>query len=377
MKKYIAVLLSIVLLLFVVAGCASDAETDTEDTTTSEAATTDEDTTDEDTTDEDTTDEDTTDEDGYDLTGCEPLEVVIALAGSASDIATIYTEEWMDTVTERTDGLVTFDYTNGGALGSFAELLAGVNSGAYDMTVTDLSLLNEYAPETIMPCLPFIMSGYDQLKAVYSGEVFTWLQECVEEQTGMVLLNSNFCGFREILSKDQLTGLDDFDGYLIRSPQTETFTDMFEILGFSYVTIAWSEAYTAMQTGVIDAVETSLIAHYNTGFYELGKYLVLTNHMQAVNPLVGNQDFWYGMPDVYREIMTDAMEETQQAEWDECVSNEEYYIGLLEDEGVTVTEISDADREEIKEAFMSYWTEKAEEIGGDCPDMLETILSLG
>lgn len=369
MKKMIAVLLSVMLLLIAATGCSATtttettaAATDAPEATAEPAAT--------------AAESAAGDENAYDLTGCEPLTVVIATAGGAQNIETLYTEQWMEMVTERTDGLVTFDYTNGGAMGSYAELLDGVNAGAYDMTVTDLSYLNPYIPETTIPCMPFVMSSYDQLKQVYSSDVFSWLQECTESESNMVLLNTYFCGFREILSKDQLSGLADFDGYLIRSPQSEIYTNMFDTLGFSYVTLSWSDTYTGMQTGIVNSVETALMSLYNTGFYELGKYVLMTNHMQAINNTVANKDFWNGLPLAYQDIMSDAFNEIQQAEWEKCIENEEYYKQQLEAEGVTITEMNAADRTAINEAFMSYWQEEANSVGGQSADMLNEILAM-
>lgn len=306
----------------------------------------------------------------------EPVEIVLATAGAPDNIETIYTEKWMDLVTERTDGKVTFDYTNGGALGGYAELVDGVNNGAYDMTVTDIGQMVSYVPELEIAGLPFLMEDYDQLKAVYSSDVFDWMQSCVEEKSNMKLMNAYFCGFRDILSKDELKTIEDFSGYLIRSPQAEAYVETFSRLGFSYTTLGWNECYGAMQTGIIDSVETALMSLYNSGFYDLGKYVLLTNHMQAVNALVINEDFWNSLPEEYKSIMSEAIEEIRDAEWEECIAGEEKYMTLLEEEGVTINEISDEERVKVNELFKPYWSEVAERVGGNSQEMIDKILSM-
>ena len=303
------------------------------------------------------------------------IKIVAPTAGPAANIETLYFEKWMDLVTERTDGKVTFDYTNGGALGSYAELLDGVNIGAYDMTVTDMSQLEPNVPEIKVAGLPFLMKNYDHLQAVYEGDIWTWLQDCVSSQTDMKMLTPYFCGFREILSVDKLASLEDCKDYLIRVPQVDAYIKSFEALGFKYTTLSWSECYTSMQTGVIDAIETAVMSLYNSGFYDLGKYVLLSNHMQAVNTVVVNQSFWDGLPEEYQTIMTDAFEELRKQEWEECIANEDSYRALMEEEGCEFSEFSEEDQAKVTELVKAYWDEVTAEINGGA-EKVDEILAL-
>ena len=303
------------------------------------------------------------------------IKILIPTAGAAANIEAVYTEKWMALVTERTGGKVTFDYTSGGALGSYAELVDGVNIGAYDMTVTDISQLQSYVPEVAVLGLPFLMKNYDHLKAVYSGEAWDWIKGCVENESNMMIMTPYFCGFREILSADKLASLADCQGYVIRVPQADAYIKPFDALGFSYTTLAWSECYTAMQTGVINGLETAVMSFYTGGFYDLGKFVLLSNHMQAVNTVLVNQDFWNSLPTEYQEIMMAAFKELQEAEWAECITNEDYYRAQMEAEGVEFSELSKEDIAKINELVKPYWDEVTTSIDGGA-DMVAKILAL-
>ena len=303
------------------------------------------------------------------------IKVVIPTAGAASNIETLYTEKWMELVSERSDGKITFDYTNGGALGSYAELVEGVNYGAYDMTVTDISQLESYVPEVAIVGLPFLMKNYDHLKAVYSGDTWKWLQDKVESESNMKIMTPYFCGFREILTKDKLSTLADCQNYLIRVPQVDAYIKSFNSIGFSYTTLAWSECYTSMQTGVIDGIETAVMSLYNSGFYDLGKYVLLSHHMQAVNTVLVNQDFWNKLPEEYKTIMLEAFSEIQGQEWEECISNESYYREQMEAKGCEFTEFSPEDVAEVNQRVQGYWDEVAGKISGGS-EMITKILEL-
>ena len=307
----------------------------------------------------------------------DPVEIVFAIPNGATNIETIYAEKWMELVTERSEGKITFDYTNAGALGSYAELLEGVENGVYNMTITEPSYIQTYVPESVVLSLPMIYGDYAEATEILDGEVGQTYNALVSEQSNLKVLNYFYCGFRYVCSHVPLEALADCNGILIRSPQIDTYTDLLGLMGFSYVTMAFSEAYTAMQTGVIEAVEVPLQNIFEAGFYNLGKYVAGTRHLLSVNCITANEDFWASLPAEYVEILETALAEVTAEERTQCEQNEKDYVGKLEAEGVTFTEFDDASKAELLEIFSNYWTEKVEALGSDAAtSLLEKIIAI-
>ena len=383
MKKVLSIILCLVIVAALFAACDKNevpVDADTADTS--------EDTTAEDTS-EDTTAEDTTadteeaedmesedDTDGYDLSGQEATTLVFAIPNGATNIETIYSEKWMELVEERSEGLISFDYTNAGALGSYAELLEGIELGVYDMSITDPSYIQEYVPESVVLTLPLLFDGYDHAESVFTGEVGDWYKGLVSEQTNIKVLNYYFCGFRYVCSEEPIYSLSDCDGMLIRSPQIQVYNDLLGLMGFSYVNMAWTEAYTAMSTGVINAVEVPLQNIYEAGFYDLGKYICKTRHLLSVNSVIASETFWDGLPEVYQNIMQDALDEITAEEYTAIAEKEDGYITELEGEGCTFTEFDEAGKEELNATFSDYWHTQVDSLGEDAVNALNTILDL-
>ena len=94
--------------------------------------------------------------------------------------------------------------------------------------------------------------------AILDGEVGQWYNALVAEKSNLEILNYFYCGFRYVCSEKEIDSLDDCKGVLIRSPEIDTYTDLLSLMGFSYVTMSFSEAYTSMDTGIINAVEVPL-----------------------------------------------------------------------------------------------------------------------
>jgi TRAP-type transport system periplasmic protein len=312
----------------------------------------------------------------YDLAGRKPITIIFATPNGPNNIESVYAQKWIELVGKLSNGLIRFDYTNGGALGSYAELLEGVQYGVYHMTITDVSYIQSYVPESVILSLPALFDDYDHAEKVFSGEVGKWYADLVASKTNLQLLNYYFCGFRYVLSKKPIQTLADCKGVLIRSPQIKVYTDLLGLMGFSYVTMAWSEAYTAMSTGVINAVEVPLQNLYEAGFYDLGKNITGTRHLLSVNNIVANKNFWAGVPAVYRQIMADALKQTTDEEHQAVAAKEADYLAKLKDKGCTYYEFPAASRKELTQRFSTYWNAQVAGLGPVGTTYLNKIIAL-
>ena len=74
------------------------------------------------------------------------------------------------------------------------------------------------------------------------------------------------------------------------------FVDLFKMLGASPLAIDANETYTALQTHLADGEETGLVGIEGFRYYEVQKYLSLTNHIWGGQWLVANADVWNALP---------------------------------------------------------------------------------
>ena len=355
-KRCITLVLCLAMVLVLVAGCS---ETETADTSTESAdtATTDE------TTDEAT--DEATDESAE--APYESITIKFGHGGNTDQIGAIYMQEWADMVTEQTDGRIQFEIYPAGQLGTLVEMLEAVNLGTLDMTMSDPSLMTTYLPQIGLVSLPFIIEDYDHAAEVYDGEIGETLAAMLVEESNIRCLGWMWNGFRSICSKVEITTVEDCADILIRSPETDLYMDTFNMLGMEPTPIPFGEMYTAMQSKVVDAVETTPELLYTMGFYELGSYICTSNHIFSVLTPAINDDLWNTLTEEDQQIMMDCMEEVIALDRAEVIANEQGYLDLMADEGATITEFEN--RQEIIDLFTSYWSEYATEY--DCLDILE------
>lgn len=353
-KKILSVLLGVALVASLVVGCGN-AEKEDVVTESNENV------------------EDVKEEASTGLDELEPVTIVFATPNATANIESVYAEKFIELVEKNSDGKITFDYTDGGILGSQLELVEGTMNGVYNMTCTSIDNLQSWIPEISVASLPCLFDNYEHCVRVFDGEFGAKVQELAKKEN-IEILNYEFCGFRNICSEKSITTLEECEGVLIRTPEVDTYIAMADTLGFSYVTMSWSEAYTSMNSGIIEAVEVPLQNIYEQGFYDLGQNVLMSRHIFNTNSIMVNADFMNGLPEAYQQIIRDAAKEIETEERATCEKNENDYITKLEEKGCTINEWEEASFVEIQERFTSYWTEKADSVGGEVGEMLQMII---
>jgi TRAP-type transport system periplasmic protein len=111
-------------------------------------------------------------------------------------------------------------------------------------------------------------------------------------------------GYRQITSSTHpINGPDDLKGFKIRVPVSPLWTSMFKAFGAAPASININEAYSAMQTKIVEGQENPLALIDLYKFYEVQKYVSVTNHMWDGFWTLANGQAWNAMPKDLREIV--------------------------------------------------------------------------
>ena len=199
--------------------------------------------------------------------------------GNSTDMAVhIYTQKWADAVSEATDGRITITVYPASQLGSLIEMQEAVELGTLDMTLGDASLLCNVYPAYGLCSLAFLVDSYETAEAIYSGDVGTALADGLVAECGMRPLGFYWNGFRQILTRTPITNVAEAANIKARSPESDVYMDMFKQLGMKPTPLPWGETYTAVESGVVDGLETTTEASYTNGFAKLVGNVLISNH---------------------------------------------------------------------------------------------------
>ncbi|HML42633.1 MULTISPECIES: TRAP transporter substrate-binding protein [Hyphomicrobium] len=157
--------------------------------------------------------------------------------------------------------------------------------------------------------LPYIFAGYEELSAVTQGPVGRELLDKLESK-GLIGLAYWNNGFKILSANSKLLGPDDVLGLKMRIQASKVIEAQMWALGALPQVTAFSEAYQALSSGVVDGTENTPANMYNQKMFEVQKHATLTNHGYLGYAVISNAAFWKGLPPDIRAALERAIAET-------------------------------------------------------------------
>ena len=114
-------------------------------------------------------------------------------------------------------------------------------------------------------------------------------------------------GFRVVTANKPLRKPEDFKGLKIRINSSKVIDAQMRAVGVIPQTMAFSEVYQALQSGVVDGADVTLSNVYTQKLYEVQKYVTLLHHSHQAYAVVVNRQFWEGLPKDLRDTLESAM----------------------------------------------------------------------
>lgn len=240
-------------------------------------------------------------------------------------------------------------YTQDGAL-------PALRSGELEMNLTSLQMTAEYLPSIAMFASTYMFKGYDHMRAVMDSEIGEDIKQSVKDAAGYIPLAYYYNGSRQLnlTQTEEVTKPEDLNGVLLRMPSGEAWEAAGKSLGASVTPLAYSEVYTALQTGTIDAQDNPMPAVKTAKFYEVTEQLCLTYHIVDFGLVALNADVWDSMTEEQQAWAVEAAEKAAKACDEVILKNEAELISFFEGEGLNIVY---PDVDAFSEYAHNYYTE--------------------
>ncbi len=254
-------------------------------------------------------------------------------------------EKWAELVEERTEGRLTLRvYPNSQLVaGDQTREFSAMRSGLIDMAVGSTINWSPQVPELNLFSLPFFMPDEAAVDAVTGGEAGEMIFEAIESR-GVVPLAWGENGFRQVSnSRGPISEPGDLDGLKIRVVGSPLFQDTFNALGADPTQMSWTDAQPALTTGAVDGQENPLSVFDVARIDQVGQeYLTLWNYMNDPLIFAVNQRIWDSLDEEDQEILRETAIEA--GEWEIAMTREEESerLAAIQERGVQVTELTDA-----------------------------------
>jgi tripartite ATP-independent transporter DctP family solute receptor len=201
------------------------------------------------------------------------------------------------------------NYASGTLFTQQGEVTAMMN-GDLELSTLAFQDMSPYLPTAAMFAAPYIFTSYEHMEKVFGpdSEVAADFYKMVSDACGYTPLAAMTQGSRTINAKktSPIRTPANVKDLILRMPPAPAWIDAGKSLGASVTPVAYSELYTALQTGTVNAQDNPLPGTYAMKFYEVTKQISLTKHIIDVKLLCITNKVWDQMTDQQKKWMREA-----------------------------------------------------------------------
>jgi tripartite ATP-independent transporter DctP family solute receptor len=270
-------------------------------------------------------------------------------------------EEAANAIKADTNGEYQFRFFPNSQLGGDLEVLSQLRSGAVQFYPLAGAQLSTLVPVASLNGVGFAFNTSEDVWKAMDGDVGAIVRGALSD-AGLFVFERMFDnGFRQITSGSKpIEKPADLANLHIRVPPSPLSTSLFKAFGAAPQSISFGEVYTALQTKLVEAQENPLPLIDGSKFYEVQKYVSLTNHMWDGLWMLANKAMWAKLPDSARDIINKRFTEAALKERADIAALDKSLIDKLKREGMTIIEPNRAHFREALAAtsFYGEWKEK-------------------
>ena len=270
---------------------------------------------------------------------------------------------WKDYIEGASKGNVSVQLSFGGAMGKTTEIVQYLQEGAVSATVASTSFMAGFERSYDIFNLPYLFKSVPQMLRAVDGPFGDYIKEKTEA-LNMYAVGFLGSGERSVYTKNTpIYTPADMKGIKIRV-MSDLAVNTMNALGANGVPIPWTELYTSLQTGVVDAAENNPPSIVVGKHYEVCKFYSLTRHFDTPDVLLVSKiqaDKW---PEKERALILDSLKNVYLPVYEHMFAQAtKKHLQFLLDNGMKINEVNDI--QEFMDLTANVRIEAAKKIGMD------------
>ena len=271
-------------------------------------------------------------------------------------------------VEERSNGQIKVEVYPNSSLFNDKDVMTPLMTNAVQMAAPSFAKFTKFAPSLQLVDLPFLFNDADHLHKVLEGPVGQKILATVGKK-GLVGLAFWDNGFKQLSANKPLLVPEDAEGLKFRIMSSKVLEAQFKAVGANPQVLPFSEVYSALQQGVVDACENPLSNFYTKKFYEVQSDLTMSNHGYLGYLVVTNKIFWNKLNDDQKALVSQAMKEATKYGNDLALKMDQEYLAKVKASGkTTVHTLTPEQRKAWKTKMMTIYPQFYDVIGKDLID---------
>ncbi|MCP5369044.1 MAG: TRAP transporter substrate-binding protein [Hyphomicrobiales bacterium] len=289
--------------------------------------------------------------------------------GNEEGIAYLSAKRFADAVAKDTGGKIAVKVFHSSALGDQPSSLEAMKVGTLDIATIETPI-TKVDPVLGATALPYMFQGRDHVAKAFAGPAGAWIEARLAAK-GYRVIGFLEGGFRQITNNVRpINTPADLKGVKMRTPGSKLRIAIFNHYGANASPLPFAELYTALQTGTFDGQENPVIWAKTTKFYEVQKYLSITNHIYTVTYLLMSDKSYNKLPADLQAAVKKAGQEAAAYSVELGTKADSEIVDFLKAQGM---QVNNADIPSFVAASKAIWTDWVKENGADAQTLIDMV----
>lgn len=278
-------------------------------------------------------------------------------------------------IEKRLGDKIAVELHHSGALFDQKTQIQGLQLGSVHLIAPTQGIYAPLAPKINALSLPFLLSTPEAVEKAMQDPLVrkVILSDLEKKNVTPVAIWIN--GPRDFSSRDKaLLTPADMKGVKIRVQSVPVDIKTMQSFGANVISMSWSEVPTALQQGVIDAVEPTPNALVGAGLHELIDHVVRVEYQYSFYIVGTNKQWWEGLPADVRTGLQAALKAATIWNWENTAKENAAAYEKVTKLGKKVQKLTPEQRKQWVSAVGPVWKEFGESsVGADVMARLREI----
>jgi TRAP-type C4-dicarboxylate transport system substrate-binding protein len=251
------------------------------------------------------------------------------------------------------------------------DTIRAISDGTVPMGETIMGWMAGMEPSLGMETLPLLVRNQADLRVMH--DIFRPdFVKAIERNNQKVIFISPWPP-NQFFTNKEIRTLDDLKGLKMRTVDKNN-AEFVKQLGMVPVTIGITDVVPALASGALDATMTSLSTAAAYKYWELEKYIWLTNHFWALNAVTVNMDAWKKLTPQQQAAVEKVAHDMEPGFWDLAAAEDAKQTEVFKSKGTIIGEPPPAVLQAMRDVARPIWRNFAKQVGGTVPAKLDEYL---
>ncbi|MFD0858062.1 TRAP transporter substrate-binding protein [Roseovarius aquimarinus] len=244
-------------------------------------------------------------------------------------------------------------------LGSEAEMMQQLQTGALDMAFLTVAEVSNRVPDFGAFYAPYMAQDIAHAGRILQSDLALRMLEDLPAKAGVVGIGYGMAGLRQIVSKGEVTSAADLEGKKLRITPFKPILDFYNLLGAAPTPMPLPAVYDALANGQVNAIDMDAELIWKLKYFEQADTVIASNHMMF--PMVGlvSAKVWNELSEEERATITELMKKRL----DECIATyivkDQEWLEQVRGTGTAFTDVGPEFFGDVPAEWDKIWSEQS------------------